>query len=152
MNSLSRLTGWGSIDAAPSHNKIGYRQRNGYSCGYFCAKAMINTLGNKDDKNLVKSLKLTQDGVRQTHLISTLRSRGVTASIYRNLSRYSIKDIIDSGKYIIVYHHHFEHWLVLGDIKDDLVAFYDPEGLWLFDFVSSINWSLKGFGIVCGSK
>jgi predicted double-glycine peptidase len=153
MNSLSRLTGHGSVDVySTNRNKIGYQQKNNYSCGYFCAKAIINTLGNKDVKNLVKKLRLTTDGVRQTHLINTLRSRGVSASVYYNLNRYCMEEILSAGKYIIVYHYNKDHWMVLGDIKNNTVAFYDPEALWHFDTTYNIDSYLNGFGIVCGSK
>ena len=141
--------------AAYTPNQImrrSYRQKNRYSCGYFCAKALINSLGSGYDKNLVKKLKLTKDGVRQNNLIKTLRSRGVSASIYYDLSLEDMKRHLDNGKYIIVYRYDLEHWLVLHKITAGCLHFYDPENLWgirRYDFVKD---KLNRFGIVCGSK
>jgi ABC-type bacteriocin/lantibiotic exporter with double-glycine peptidase domain len=130
----------------------GYRQKNRYSCGYFCAKALINSLGNGSDKNLVKKLKLTNDGVRQNNLISTLRDRGVSASIYYDLSLRDMKHHLNNGKYILVYRHDVEHWLVLYKVSWGGLHFYDPEGIWSLQTHWFVEDKLKGFGIVCGSK
>lgn len=149
MNSLFNLT----QDSVPSiRNKEGYIQRNGYSCGYFCVKAMVNVLGNKNDKNLVKSLRLTTEGTSQRSLVRVLRNRGVSASLYYDLSKEDIARHLKKGKYLIVYNHDEEHWLVLGAMSGGLCRFYDPENRWTVRPYEYVEPILNGFGIVCGTK
>jgi hypothetical protein len=135
-----------------------YRQKNGYSCGYYCARLIINVLGDGNDKNLVPLLKLTPDGVNQKNLIRTLRARGVTASRYYDLSVSRMKKFLEAGKYIIVYDHMMEHWLVLGRIHVNpwqnytMMRFYDPQQMWNYKPASEVQDRLKGYGLVCGKK
>ena len=133
-------------------NRPGYVQRNGYSCGYFCAKALINTLGNGNDKNLVPRLGLSKDGVGQASLVRTLRSRGVTASIYYDLSFTRMQHFLDAGKLIVVYNDALDHWLILGSMSGTSMRFYDPDGRWFWRQSPKVLGNLKSYGIVCGSK
>ncbi len=129
-----------------------YEQKNKYSCGYYCAKAMINSLGDGNDTNLKPLLKLTPHGVGQTNLIRTLRARKVGVSVHYDLTLSRMEQILSQGKYIIVYHHGKDHWLVLGEIRGKRMRFYDPEGVWGYEDSGRVFDALGNFGIVCSSK
>ena len=152
MNSLHTVTGGGDISLTLPKNKPGYRQWNPYSCGYFCAKAMINVLGNGNIKNLTKSLKLSTDGTRQVDLVYSLRQRGVSASVYYNLTQAKRLHFLNAGKYIISYDNPLEHWLVLGKIFRDKMFFYDPENKLHSMYSEYMLPRIGSFGIVCGRK
>ena len=129
-----------------------YRQKNRYSCGYYCARAIINSLGNGNDKNLKPLLKLTSDGIGQNNLIRTLRARDVGVSVHYDLTLSRMDEILRKGKYIIVYHHGLEHWLVLVKIEGKMMSFYDPEEAWKYENSDLVFDDLGNFGIVCSAK
>lgn len=133
-------------------NRHEYLQKNGYSCGYYCARAMINSLGNGNDRNLKPLLRLTSDGVGQNNLIRTLRARNVGVSLRYDLTLSEMERIIGLGKYIIVYDNRLDHWLVLGGVDGTRMHFYDPEDMWNYKQSDEVIDRLGNFGIVCSSK
>lgn len=140
------------VNASDGARKQKYLQRNLNACGYFCAKILINVLGSKDTRNLGESLHLDKDGVSQTKLVSTLRSRGVSATVKFNLTEEKITNILKKGKYIIVYDHNEEHWLIITDLIQGVVHFYDPRNYTKTELFNVVEKTLDGYGIVCGKK
>lgn len=139
-------------ESKPGLRRWEYKQKNSYSCGYYCARAIVNSLGDGNDKNLKPLLKLTADGVRQNNLIRTLRARQVGASVHYDLTLSRMDEILRKGKYIIVYHHDLEHWLVLAGIEGKMMRFYDPEEMWNYEDSDRVFDVLDNFGIVCSAK
>jgi len=129
-----------------------YAQKNDYSCGYYCLKVLVNTIGNGADFGLVKSLNMTTDGVCQNSLIHAVRNKGMSASIYRLLCLEDIKKFIRQNKYIITYHHSDEHWLLIVGVRGSVIEFYDSDDIWYMMDYGYVKEELNGFGIVCGKK
>lgn len=129
-----------------------YKQTDDYRCGYFCAKALINTIGCKSTRGLSVELGLTKEGVSQSNLIRTLRNRGVAASVRYDLSRAKLEEYTDKEKYIIVYHLQNDHWMVLCDMNAGWMRLYDPEGSHKLVHYNTIKKHLGEFGILCTSK
>lgn len=129
-----------------------YKQTDDYRCGYFCAKALINTIGNQSTWGLSVELELSEKGVGQSNLVKTLRNRGVSASVRYDLNGDKLEKYTDKGKYIIVYHLKDEHWMVLCDMNDGWMRFYDPEDKYKLTHYNVIKKHLGEFGILCTNK
>lgn len=135
-----------------SRLKESYLQRDGYRCGFFCAKALVNYLGTREIKGLGKELNLTRDGVRQERLIKTLRNRGVSAYARYDLDKTKLEYYLAKGKSIIIYHSREEHWMVLSGIKNGMMEIYDPEGFYRHVRHNHMGKYLGKFGIICSKK
>jgi ABC-type bacteriocin/lantibiotic exporter with double-glycine peptidase domain len=133
-------------------NKFKYTQKDSSSCGYYCALALINSIGSGRTKNLASKVKLTKNGVRQSNLIKCLRNEDIAVTVYYNLTYEKMQHFLSQGKYIVVYSLKGDHWMVLCRAEKGWLWFYDPENLYNIRKYSRMKKDLNGFGIVCSSK
>jgi hypothetical protein len=113
---------------------------------------LINTIGIKSTWGLSVELGLTREGVTQNRLLRTLRNRGVSASVRYDLTRNKLEEYTSKEKYIIVYDHTQEHWMVLCDMEKGWMRFYDPEDIYRMTHYNVLRKHLGKFGILCTSK